>query len=1064
MYSNEPGKINKNSVFFTAFKLAVPMAFMGLVFSVFTGNHREYSSGIPSTKEEKDIDKGAGGMGEYFFTARKNITTNAMDYNSMLAADIADKAISKQRNTHAGTTTLPDFDWISMGPTNIGGRTRAILIDNNDATHQTIFAGGVSGGIWKSTNGGGTWGSTNATIAFSRNDSLENMNVCDIAQDANGAIYIGTGEGFSLYDGGEGFSSEMLGGGIFKSTDDGVTWRLLPATLPTSTNNAAVAWAFTNRIAIRPDSFKVVYAATSFGLYMSHDSGTTWSPAVNPSGTRLSGTGYNAQDVKISKDGSVIIACIGGYAYYCYPQSGGDNVFTKVATAGAGHLPGNVGRIEFAIAPSDPNRIYASVIQNSPGADPFQGNANSGIFMTKNAQTSGGYWYLIGPGGSLSFDPYAEPGGGDDQADYDNTLGVSPANEGMLLAGGTTMWQWLQLNNTDTIGSWNEVSHYYQYGIGDPLYIHPDEHAIVFDQNNLNTVYFGCDGGLFKCNNILDSADHWDIFAINRNYDVTQYYSVCFSPLVNYHYVNYGNSTLLEGLGLGGGTQDNGSPYITGNDTAAHPNDGTDLSGGDGAGSVVSSLNPNVAYFTSDYGAFERTSDLSTLTFPTSAYTQNYGYLLGADIDSMYQAAAGAGAVCFVMPCALYENAYDLLNHDSLIYVATKNENIGDTIWATDPNGPTSYPYVLTVPLAMDSSLKIPDRVVSRIAIGFSPSYGLWMNGQAASNNSALWMPIAYGSLSTPDAFSDGAPVHALAWTPDGDALFVGTEDGALYRISNINTIIANDYASGALWYKEAGLHAITTQVICTNMSFSAISGRDVLSISADPQDGNKVLVTVGNYGNTDYVFYSSNAQGTGTPTFTAVQGNLPAMPVYGCILDIDTAGFWKTNSAMVATEHGIYTTKNITATPVVWTKNSSGLPNVLTLAIKQQTLPPWRCNNSGNIYVGTHGRGLWSSGTGYEPTSVPSITTSAVINNLLVYPNPMTDQGNIEFNLAAAGNVTINIYDLQGRIIKTLAMGIQSAGNHIVTFNSSAFPAGAYFATLTGSDFRKVAKFIVTK
>ena len=68
MYSNEPGKINKNSVFFTAFKLAVPMAFMGLVFSVFTGNHREYSSGIPSTKEEKDIDKGAGGMGEYFFS------------------------------------------------------------------------------------------------------------------------------------------------------------------------------------------------------------------------------------------------------------------------------------------------------------------------------------------------------------------------------------------------------------------------------------------------------------------------------------------------------------------------------------------------------------------------------------------------------------------------------------------------------------------------------------------------------------------------------------------------------------------------------------------------------------------------------------------------------------------------------------------------------------------------------------------------------------------------------------------------------------------------------------
>ncbi|NJL74862.1 MAG: hypothetical protein HC892_07360 [Saprospiraceae bacterium] len=35
------------------------------------------------------------------------------------------------------------------GPNNIGGRTRSILIDLNDPTRKTIFAGGVTGGLWK---------------------------------------------------------------------------------------------------------------------------------------------------------------------------------------------------------------------------------------------------------------------------------------------------------------------------------------------------------------------------------------------------------------------------------------------------------------------------------------------------------------------------------------------------------------------------------------------------------------------------------------------------------------------------------------------------------------------------------------------------------------------------------------------------------------------------------------------------------------------------------------------------------------------------------------------------
>ncbi len=1055
MNPKETNTVRKNSLFLITLRLFVPAAFIGFLFTAFTGNHRQYSQGIAVAKQDNDEEKDAISMEKFFFDARKNITTNAMDYQSMLTADIADRAMASNSRKHShSVSSVNSLNWISMGPTNIGGRTRAILIDNTDPTGQTLFAGGVSGGIWKSTNGGGTWGNTFATISFSQNDTLSNINVCSIAQDSHGAIYIGTGEGFSLYYGGEGFSTEMLGGGIFKSTDDGNTWRILPKTVPALNNNPGIVWGFTNRIAVRPDNFQVIYAATNFGIYISHDSGATWRSAYRNTLTKLSGSSaYNTLDLKISKDGSIVVASIDGNGYYCYPETA-DSIFTLIPQSGAGHLPGNNSRIEFAIAPSDPNRIYASVI-NASGLF-GSGGSGSGIYMTKTASSSGGYWYEIGPGGSESFNPYAG------QADYDNALGVSPANEGMVLAGGTQMWEWNQLSSADSIGSWSLVSHYFPYSIDDPFYIHPDEHAIVFDPNNTNVVYVGCDGGIFKSTNILNDVSTLVFQAINRNYDVTQYYTIAYSPEVNYYNVNYGNTTIKEGLGLGGGTQDNGSPYVSGNG-GYYLNDASDMSGGDGAGAAVSSLNPNVGYFTSDNGYFTKTGDLGTLSFPTSAYTSTSGYNLGANIDSVYNVAAAAGDVCFVFPVALYENPYDLLNHDSLLYIATEADTVGETIWPVDPNGPTSYPYVLTQSLTIGESIVVPDRVVSRVAVGFSPTYGVWVNGQGACNNTPVWMPIA-GPLSTPTAYSGTSPIHCLTWSADGDALFVGTQSGSLFRFSNLNTMIANEYQSAALYYEQGGQHSIPSQVVSTNLAFSGLSGRDILSIATDPQNVNNALVTLGNYGDNAYVYYSTNAA-QATPTFTSVQGNLPDMPIYSSVLDIrNSDGSWSNGSAMVATEHGIYTTDNLNGSSTVWVKNSNGLPNVITLAIKQQTSQPWQCNNSGDIYVGTHGRGLWASTTNNQPTAVPTITSPVSLSNLLVYPNPMTNQGNIEFSLASSDNIAIIIYDMQGRKVKTLSTGTQAPGNHIVSFASADLSAGSYFVSLTGTNFRKTAKFVVVK
>lgn len=81
--------------------------------------------------------------------------------------------------------------WTALGPGNIGGRTRAIVVHPTDAN--ILYTAGVSGGIWKSTDAGTTWQPLN--------DFMANMAVSTLAMDPNNAnvLYAGTGNSASLF-------------------------------------------------------------------------------------------------------------------------------------------------------------------------------------------------------------------------------------------------------------------------------------------------------------------------------------------------------------------------------------------------------------------------------------------------------------------------------------------------------------------------------------------------------------------------------------------------------------------------------------------------------------------------------------------------------------------------------------------------------------------------------------------------------------------------------------------------------------------------------------------------
>ncbi|GAB1350620.1 hypothetical protein MASR1M107_28350 [Ignavibacteriales bacterium] len=132
--------------------------------------------------------------------------------------------------------------WEAVGPSNIGGRITALVIDPADTN--TIVLGAAAGGIFKSTDGGASW--------TPKTDQWKSLSVGAMAMDYNNPniIYCGTGEANISTDSYAGF-------GMLKSTDKGETWFM--SGLENSRH--------IGEIKVHPSNSNLVFAAVSGGLY-----------------------------------------------------------------------------------------------------------------------------------------------------------------------------------------------------------------------------------------------------------------------------------------------------------------------------------------------------------------------------------------------------------------------------------------------------------------------------------------------------------------------------------------------------------------------------------------------------------------------------------------------------------------------------------------------------------------------------------------------------------------------------------------------------------------------------
>jgi hypothetical protein len=290
-----------------------------VTFRLVTNNSLKYVS-----TEELGYDK-PGEFYNYYKLITTPIGRDEPGYSTNYRFCELNKAINRTKKLKS---TLAEYPWVQRGPGNVGGRTRGLIVDPDDNTNQTWYAGSASGGIWKTTNAGTTW--SNLTEDF---PNLATSTIT-MAESNHNVIYAGTGEGFYGW-------GMVAGNGIFKSTDRGDTWIHLSST----TSNKD--FQYVNKILVDPANENIVIAGTNTGIFKSFDGGETWNEVYYE--------GYQVQDMIASPDDFNTLYAAANRLGILKSEDAGETWAYSYNGIGEGY------RFHLAISPVNTDKIYTSV-------------------------------------------------------------------------------------------------------------------------------------------------------------------------------------------------------------------------------------------------------------------------------------------------------------------------------------------------------------------------------------------------------------------------------------------------------------------------------------------------------------------------------------------------------------------------------------------------------------------------------------------------------------------------------------------------------------------------------
>ena len=857
------------------------------------------------------------------------------------------RTIGSELPAFKGTPTIHTTGWNSAGPINAGGRTRAIGIDTmNEAI---VLIATAQGGIFRSTDSGLTWTRTTAPGELKNMSSL----VQDHRPGKTRTWYAGTGELISTTWRRSAINTNLIphspdvGNGIYKSTDDGLTWNILPSTVDATPITLDSAFDGVWNIVVdnsRRDS-DIVYAAGYGAIMRSNDGGTTWQHVLGDP-THIS----EATDVAISSSGIL-------YAFLSGETADG----TVSTTAGVWRStdgfhwtnispdswPAGTGRMRIAIAPANENMIYIG------GFDPDLGDVPAFYaytYLSGNGAGAGGQW----DDRSQNIPTYTGGNGYNNDGilcygGYTIVLQVYPTDPNTVFFGGTNLYRssdgFASDANINWIGGYDPGFN----GTSEYTNNHPDNHALAFLPSNPLEVYDGNDGGIYRTYDILGYDD--DTYPVTwQNINYNDRASILYDVALDH--ASPGDTTIL------GGFQDQGSWMTL--DSSYWMN----YPLGDGCYCAIA--DSQSAYYVAAQDGDVFRLDISSGTEQLTGYS--------------YVMPASAPQAQFVSPWML-----DPTNTDKMYYVAD------NTLWRND------------------DLASIPDNQ-------YNPTDQNWEELTSCD--------LSLGSYITALGMSR-VPAHRL---------YYGSSDGHLYRVDKADQPNPTPVEiTGSIFPKNAFISCV----------------------AVDPQNADSIVVCFSNY----HVIsiFASNDGGT---TWHDASGNLEQNP--------DGSGDgpsvrWVTivhqngeTLYLCGTSVGLFSTTDISRPNVTWVPegtNTIGYAIVENIDARQ---------SDGFVAIATQGSGVYTTHVEASPSAVN--TNSATQFAFALSPNPSNGRVTASFTLPQSGLVQWTVVDMAGRTVLSPGAVEFSSGSSHYNLDCTRLPSGTYFVQIKAGDATETRRLVIER
>jgi len=962
--------------------------------------------------------------------------------------ETSDMTKKQSRETQSST-------WNSNGPYNVGGRTRALAIS---ADGNYLIAGGVSGGMWRSLDFGSTWAKTTP-------DNVIQSVTCvaqDIRSGKQNTWYYGTGE----FAGNSGnvpnapHVADYYGNGIFKSTDAGITWVILPATTVGEHKTVDSSFQYVFNIVTDPSDTTedVVYAAVMGGIERSTDGGNTWNMVL--------GTFKNSHftDVAITSSGVIYAALSTAGNYVQTAPTNGifrstDGIhWTNIIPAG---WPVFTDQINIGIAPSNENVVYfimdtGTVHPNNFGINAFW----KYTFQSGDGSGTGGTWSNRTANlpnnkniNALDFEYVS-------QTEYDMYVRVSPGDENVVFIGGVYLYV-----SPDGLATYSAQAVSYNLESLPPQHndlIHVDQHALVFAPGDPTTLFVGNDGGVYS--GIFDNLSNtvsWS--TMDNGYYTTQYYTVALD------HGTPGNNVVI------GGMQDNGT-YFTNSSNETTP--WSSILGGDG--SFCSIVDGRSTYYVSYQDAVIYrlfVSDLGNADYSTASEVDPQ-HAIGAQFINPFVLDPSNQHIMYLAEGdSASKGKSGIWRNSDLSQIPNGVQQQTSINWEFNPNTVPSSGFV--------SALGICTTPPNRLYYGTSVGNVFRLDGANSGN------PVPIDITNTISSVSPNGFISCIAVDPqNGDnavvvfsnysiqSLFYTSDAGASWTAIGGNLEQVSDGSGEGPSCRWASILHVGNGIVYlvgTEVGLYSTSYLNGASTVWEQEGASSIGYTILDMidARTSDDFVAAATHGAGVFTSTYSSSAIPQAPETPELsFPVNLATNLPTNPQFQWTEpgttSGIYFQVQISTDPTF--TNSNDIINSTLLSASQYNVTGLKTNTTYYWRVIADGSGgessysqPWQFTTGSSAVNEQNASglSFALYPN---FPNPFASTTQFNYQIETPGLTTLKIYNILGEEITTLFSGQETPGFYSAKWNAGDAIPGVYTCKLTSGTSVSTRQTVLVK